>query len=126
VIQIDTELIAIGNAKVVDPTSDILAGFEQLVAHGYTPVSVGQSTNCLLELAQGFVAPLNAAAAEGESEELAFVGSDHSAFGGVDDQLQAVLQVTADAAQYAFTRPLTVYQDGKVIGVTGKPVSALF
>ena len=36
-IQIDTELIAIGDPKVIDPTAYKLAGFEELVFHRHTP-----------------------------------------------------------------------------------------
>jgi hypothetical protein len=39
-IQIDTKLIAVGNTKVIDPTTYILADFEELIFHGHAPVAV--------------------------------------------------------------------------------------
>jgi hypothetical protein len=37
-IQIDTKLIAVGNAKVIDPATYTLADFEELIFHEYAPV----------------------------------------------------------------------------------------
>ena len=40
IIQIDAELIAVGDAKVIDPASYKLTGFEELIFHRDTPVSI--------------------------------------------------------------------------------------
>tara|TARA_R110002167_G_scaffold138853_2_gene326241 strand:+ start:3121 stop:3363 length:243 start_codon:yes stop_codon:yes gene_type:complete len=39
-IQIDTELIAVGDTKVIDPASQILADLEVLIAYRHAPVAV--------------------------------------------------------------------------------------
>lgn len=39
-MEIHTELIAVGDTKVINPTTNKLAGFKQLVAHRYTPVAI--------------------------------------------------------------------------------------
>ena len=103
-IQIDTKLIAIGNAKVIDPTMYKLAGFEELIFHRHSPVVVRQTPNLLLEFVQRFRMLLNASSPEGKSEKLAFIGFNDAAFGRVNDQFQAVLQISTDAAKHTFTR----------------------
>ena len=40
VIQIDTALITFGDTKVIDPATQVLAQFEELVVHGHAPVAV--------------------------------------------------------------------------------------
>ena len=57
---------------------------------------------------------------EGESKELALIGFNYVAFGGVNHQLQMVFQISADAAEHALTCTLTFYHDGKIIRVTSK------
>ena len=79
--------------------------------------------NLLLELQQRFRVPLNASCPEGKSQEFALTGLNDVALGRVNDQFQAMLQVVADAVEYPFPCPLTLHQDGEVIGVAGKWVA---
>lgn len=58
-IQVATELITISDAKVVDPTSNVLAGFKEGVrfdasTHTANPVAVGEFPGSLLEFPQRF------------------------------------------------------------------------
>ena len=92
-IQIATKLIKIGDAKVVNPTSNILAGFKELVPHANSPVAVGEFPYSLFEFQQRFRVPLNASINEGEPQELTLTGCHHLAFLQVDYKLQAVLQI---------------------------------
>ena len=69
--------------------------------------------------------PLNATSLERESKELAFTGFNDVAFGRVNDQFQAVAQVSADTIKDTFARTRTVDQYGKVIRVTSKLVTSL-
>jgi len=104
VIQIATALVAGGNAKVVDPATKVLADPEELIVHRHTPIPVRQYPNALLELAQRVRVPMNLGSLEGESQELAFIGSDDPALGRIDRQFQTMLQVVADAGQHPVTR----------------------
>ena len=122
-IQFNTELIAIGNTKVIDPATNELAGLEELIFHRHSPVAVRQTPNLLLELLQCFRVPLNASSPESKSEKFAFIGFNDAAFGRVNDQFQAVLQISTDAAKHAFTGSLTFHQDGEVVSVPCKFVT---
>ena len=90
-------LIAVGNPKVVDPATDKLAGFKELEAHAYPPVTVGKFPYTLLELPQRFRVPLDLSAPEGEAQELTLSGLHHLAFLEIDHKLQVFLQVLSDA-----------------------------
>jgi hypothetical protein len=68
--------------------------------------------------------PLNAASLEGESKEFAFTGFNDMAFGRVNDQFQAVAQVSADTIKDTFARTRTVDQYGKVIRIASKLVAS--
>jgi len=46
-VQIDTELVAVGETKIINPASYKLAGFEALIFHRYTPVAVRESPGLL-------------------------------------------------------------------------------
>ena len=63
---------------------------------------------------------------EGKSEELTLRGFDDMAFAGVDHQFQTLLQVAADAGQYALSRSPTPHQYGEIIGIAGEGVATLF
>ena len=54
--------------------------------------------------------PLNAASLERESKEFALTGFNDMAFGRVNDQFQAVAQVSADTIKDTFARTRTVDQ----------------
>ena len=97
VIQIAAALVASGNAKVVDPATEVLADSEELVVHRHAPIPVRQYPDALLELAQRVRVPMDLGSLEGKAQELAVIGFDHSALGRVDRQFQAMLQVVADA-----------------------------
>jgi len=70
--------------------------------------------------------PLNASSLESKSQEFTFVGFNDMAFGRVNDQFKALLQVPADAVEYAVSGTSTLYQNHKVVGVSGKLMTALF
>ena len=125
-IQLHAELIAVGDAKVVDPTSQLLARFEELILHRHAPVAVGQSSDLQLETLQAVRVDEDPPRLEGKSEELTLRGFDDTAFAGVDHQFQTLLQVAADACQYALSRSPTPHQYGEVIGIAGEGVATLF
>jgi len=118
VIQIAAKLIAVGDAKVVNPTSNVLTGSKVLAPHTTTPVAVGELPYPLLELKQSFRVPLDASIYEGESQELTLAGLHHLAFLCVDHKLQAVLQVLSDAVQNTFSRTLSLHQNDEVVGIS--------
>lgn len=123
VIQIAAALVAGGDAKVVDPATDILADLEELVVHRHAPVPVCQGPDALFELAQRVRMPMDLGSLEGKAQELAVIGSDHPALGRVDRQFQAVLQEVADTGQYPVTRTTAVHHNGEVIRIAGKPMA---
>ncbi len=125
-IQLHAELIAVGDTKVVDPAAQVLAGFEELILHRHAPVAVGQSSDLLLEALQGFRVNEDLPRLEGKPQELTLRGFDDMAFAGVDHQFQTLLQVAADAGQYALSRSPTPHQYGEVIGIAGEGVATLF
>ena len=125
-IQRHAELIAVGDTKVVDPASQVLARFEELVLHRDAPVAVGQSSDLLLETLQAVRVDEDPPRLEGKSEELTLRGFDDMAFAGVDHQFQTLLQVAADAGQYALSRSPTPHQYGEIIGIAGEGVATLF
>ena len=125
-IQIAAALVACGNAKVVDPATEILADLEELIVHRHTPVPVCQCPDTLLELAQRVRVPMDLGSLEGKSQELTFIGSDHSALGRVDRQFQAVFEEVTDAGQHPVARAPAVHRNGEVIRITGKPMAPSF
>ncbi len=110
----------------MDPASQVLARFEELVLHRDAPVAVGQSSDLLLETLQAVRVDEDPPRIEGKSEELTLRGFDDMAFAGVDHQFQTLLQVAADAGQYALSRSPTPPQYGEIIGIAGEGVATLF
>ena len=110
----------------MDPASQVLARFEELILHRDAPVAVGQSSDLLLETLQAVRVDEDPPRLEGKSEELTLRGFDDMAFAGVDHQFQTLLQVEADAGQYALSRSPTPHQYGEVIGIAGEGVATLF
>lgn len=86
-----------GIPKVVGPAPKVLTDLEQLIMRLHTPVPVRQFPDTLLEFAQRVRVPMDLGSLEGKAQELAVIGSDDSALGGVDRQLQAVFEKVADA-----------------------------
>ncbi len=64
--------------------------------------------------------PLNASFLECESKEFAFTGFNDVAFGRINDQFQTVTQKPADTTQDTLARTRRLYQNGKVVRVSGK------
>ncbi|SRR3990167_10995273 len=87
VIQITTQLIAIGDTKIVDPAAYVLTGFKELVAHADTPVSVGQFPYSLFKFQQRFRVPFDMSILECKSQELTLAGFHHLTFLCVDHKL---------------------------------------
>lgn len=110
----------------MDPASQVLARFEELILHRDAPVAVGQSSDLLLETLQAVRVDEDPPRLEGKSEELTLRGFDDMAFAGVDHQFQTLLQVAADAGQYALSRSPTPHQYGEIIGIAGEGVATLF
>ena len=64
--------------------------------------------------------PLNASPFECESKEFTFAGFNDVAFDRVNDQFQTVTQEPADTTQHTLARTRRLYQNGKVVRVSGK------
>jgi len=69
---------------------------------------------------------LNATQLECKSKEFTLRGPDDTTFYSIYDKLQPALQIVADAVQHSIASALTFNQNGKVISVPYKLVSALF
>ena len=64
--------------------------------------------------------PLNASSFKCEPKEFAFTGFNDVAFGRINDQFQTVTQEPADTTQHTLARTRRLYQNGKVVRVSGK------
>ena len=82
-IQLHAELIAVGDTKVVDPASQVLARFEELVLHRDAPVAIGQSSDLLLETLQAVRVDEDPPRLGGKSEELTLRGFDDCELAGL-------------------------------------------
>ena len=85
-IKLVTLLITVGDAKVIDPARNVLAGLKELVSHADAPVSVSELPNSLLEFQQGFRVPFDSPVLEGKAQELAFIDTHYLTFVGADHQ----------------------------------------
>ena len=88
--------------------------------HRHAPITVRQPPNLLFKLQQSLRMPLNASSLECESKEFAFTGFNDVAFGRINDQFQTVTQEPADTTQHTLARTRRLYQNGKVVRVSGK------
>lgn len=125
-IKLVTLLITVGNAKVINPACNVLAGLKELVAHADAPVSVGELPDSLLEFQQGLRVPFDSPVLECKAQELAFINTHHLTFVGVDHQQQAVFNKAGDAFQRSFPGTLAFDQNDEVIGIACKEMAALF
>src|SRR5690554_5720145 len=125
-IQIAAALVASGNAKVVDPATEVLADLEELVVHRHAPVPVRQYPDALLELMHRVRVPMDLGSLEGKAQEFAVIGSDYAALGRVYRQFQTMFQVVADAGQHPVACASAVHHNGEVIRITGKPMAPSF
>ena len=100
-IKLVTLLITVGNAKVIDPACNVLAGLKELVSHADAPVSVSELPDSLLKFQQSFRMPFDTPVLERKAQKLAFIDTHHLTFVGVNHQRQAVFYKAGDASQYS-------------------------
>lgn len=119
----DTGRVVLADAEVRRPAPQVLPQLVQPVVHADAPASSRQLLDPVLEVRQGLVGPANLVALDREAQKAAFAHRRCSAFGRVDRELEASLQVSRDAEHHPLGGAFTLDQNNQIIGVAGEAVA---